>query len=196
MQICRNKETAAGALIGLALGFLILPLRWLLAALAAGAFHEFCHWAAVRLCGGQVGKFQLSGSGAVMEAENLSRGKEFICTLAGPLGGLLLLLISKWFPAIAVCGLLQSAYNLLPIYPLDGGRALRCCAGLLFSPKIAHHIVIWTERLCLTAIIVTAIYAAVFLKLGIMPVLLAAALFAKKNSLQTEANKSTIGLPF
>lgn len=191
-----DPDVSAGALIALALALLILPLRWLLGVVIAAAFHECCHWAAIRLCGGKVTAFHLGSGGAVMAAENLSRGKELVCALAGPLGGLLLLLTVKWFPVLAICALLQSAYNLLPVYPLDGGRALRCAAALLFSPATAAGIAVWAERIVLVTISITAVYAAVWLRLGLLPLLLAAAVIVRKNTLQTVENKSTIELPF
>ena len=192
----RNNTVSGCALITLALAVLILPLRWLMAGAAAAAFHEGCHWAAIRLCGGRAARLHIGVRGAVMGVGELSPCKELICALAGPLGSLLLLLTARWFPAVAVCAVLQSAYNLLPIYPLDGGRALRCAVRLFLPVNMADKVAVWTERLCLGAILVGAVYTAIWMRLGLMPLLLAAMIFAKKNSLQTAGNKSTIDLPF
>lgn len=179
----------------LALALLLLPLRWLLAALSAAAFHELCHWAAVRLCGGKVTGLRIGAGGAVMAAEELSGWKELLCTLAGPVGSLLLVLTAKWFPAVAVCAIFQSAYNLLPVYPMDGGRILRCGARILLPPRIAEGVCIWTERLCLGAMGAVALYAWAFLKLGPIPVLLVIAVILKKslaNRAQKEYNSPII----
>ncbi len=69
-----------------------------------------------------------------MRADGMSSGKSVICILSGPMGSLLLFLFVRWIPRIAFCGLLQGIYNLLPIYPLDGGRVVRCMLDLKNRP--------------------------------------------------------------
>ena len=123
---------------------LTLPLNWLLSALAAAAFHELCHGAAILLLGGRIWGIRISAGGAVMETEPLSSGKELVCALAGPAGSLLLVLTFRIFPRVAVCALVQGAFNLLPVFPLDGGRALRCALAR-FCPKWANRIAVWAE---------------------------------------------------
>ena len=53
---------------------LTLPLNWLLSALAAAAFHELCHGAAILLLGGRIWGVRIGAGGAVMETEPLSSG--------------------------------------------------------------------------------------------------------------------------
>ena len=55
-------------------------------------------------------------------------GAELICALAGPGGSLLLGLAP--IPELAVCGLIQGLFNLIPLMPMDGGRALGCLLEL------------------------------------------------------------------
>lgn len=112
--------------IYLALLFLIMPLPWLLAAVTAAAFHELCHMAAVRAMGGRVEGMRLGIIGAVMETDLPSRAREGLAALAGPAGSFLLVSLYRWLPHIAICAFVQGIFNLLPLYPLDGGRALRC----------------------------------------------------------------------
>lgn len=104
---------------------LTLPLRWLLAAALAGAVHELCHLAAVRLLGGRIKGLVLGPGGAVMDAELPPGIGQLLAILAGPMGSLALLGLCRWFPRVALCGAVQGLFNLLPLPWLDGGRALR-----------------------------------------------------------------------
>lgn len=114
-----------GALILLALLLLVLPLKWLLAALLAAAVHELWHLAAVRLLGGRPQGLWIGARGACMGAVLPGRGKELLAIAAGPLGSLSLVLFARALPRTALCGLIQGLYNLIPVEPLDGGRAAR-----------------------------------------------------------------------
>lgn len=177
----------------LALLLLVLPLRWLLAAMTAAAFHEFCHFAAVYLCGSRIRAVRVRENAAILEAEDLQTGEQIFCLLAGPLGSLLLLPLSGWIPRIAVCAAFQSLYNLLPVYPLDGGRVLRCGMQIL-CPKYGDQICLWTERCCLIAVWAVALYGTFVLKLGLFPVILAAGIFLRTKSGKISCNEKPLGL--
>ena len=151
----------------LAMMLLTLPLKWLIAAILAAAYHELCHIGAIRICGGTIHRLDLSPSGANLNISTLSPVHELICTLAGPLGGLCLLFFSRWIPRIAVCAAFQSLYNLLPIYPLDGGRALRCVFSMVTTEERSFKFCKAIEYLCLTTIALIALYGTFVLKLGI-----------------------------
>lgn len=163
---------APGAWFLGALMLLILPLNWLLAAAAAAFFHELCHYFALLLCAIPVHSVQISGRGAVMDTAPMGLRQEFFCALAGPLGGLCLLLLIRWIPRIAICAGVQSLFNLLPVYPLDGGRALRCLARHYLPPESAESLLKWTARLCLGGILLLSLLAALRYHLGLLPLLL------------------------
>lgn len=183
MPVGRNKfqlTVQPGAYLLAALWLLVLPLRWCGAAAAAAAIHELFHCMAVYLSGGEIWGGAIGPGGAVIRAAPMSRGRMLVCALAGPLGGALTaVLLVRCCPRIAFCGVVQTAWNLLPLGGLDGGQALRCGAELLFSEAAA-------QRLCKGAAWATAamavgmgIYGTFFAGLGLLPLVLAGILFLR-----------------
>lgn len=108
-----------------ALWLLVLPLRWGIGAALAVFVHELCHIVMMKLLGVRIHAICIGSRGVRIESEPMSAKKEMLCALAGPLGSFSLLLLSPHFPEAALWALAQGLYNLLPFYPLDGGRALR-----------------------------------------------------------------------
>ena len=113
----------------LALMLLLFPLRFLVGVLLAALIHELGHLLALKLAGGRVLSIRLRSFGARIEAAPMSPGRTALCALAGPAAGALTIFAWKSFPELALAGLVQTVFNLIPVYPLDGGRALRniCC---------------------------------------------------------------------
>ena len=113
----------------LALMLLLFPLRFLVGVLLAALIHELGHLLALKIAGGRVLSIRLRSFGARIEAAPMSPGRTALCALAGPAAGALTIFAYKTFPELALAGLVQTVFNLIPMYPLDGGRALRniCC---------------------------------------------------------------------
>ena len=130
-------ELRTGAFFAVAVELLILPLWFLLSLVIAGAFHEISHYLALKVLNVRVYHISIGPFGASMETEDMEPWRELFCALAGPLGSLILVPFFKWIPGIALCGLIQGAFNLLPIYPSDGGRILKCLLEILKIPKRA-----------------------------------------------------------
>lgn len=108
-----------------AAGILLLPFRFLMAALAAATIHELCHLCVLALCSVPVLRIRIGPFGAVIRSGCLTPIQELVCAAAGPVGSILLLVTAEVFPLLAFCGLIQGIFNLLPVYPMDGGRILR-----------------------------------------------------------------------
>lgn len=168
-----------GACLVGAVLLLILPLDWLLAAVIAATVHELCHLFAIKAVGCRIRSLTVGSGGAVMETEAMSRGRELICALAGPAGSLVLLLFVRWIPRIALCAAVQGIFNLLPVFPLDGGRAVRCGAEMLFKGERAGKIVRFLESACMTAILLAGITLTLVYRFGLVPVLFALILTVK-----------------
>jgi len=77
---------------------------------------------------------------------------------------------------IALTGAIQSLYNLLPLYPTDGGRALQCCAKLILPHGAADKMIYTAEIITLSAVMALGVYGSVWLRLGILPAALAVSL--------------------
>lgn len=165
----RSNSFSGGFCIMAALAILVLPLKWLMAAASAALWHEICHLLALRLLGGKWMPLGLFASGARIIMPDMSRGRELLCAFAGPAGSLMLALLHPWLPLPALFGLVQGIYNLIPIYPLDGGRALACIADELLPPVYA----LWLREFVAWGFIGGAITAAFYLMLfagwGIAP---------------------------
>ena len=124
-----------GFLYLLAILLLTIPLRWIAASSLAGAFHELGHFAAVQLLDGHVSAVDFTLHGARMHVTPLCQRKQLFCLLAGPAASFFLMLLWPIFPRVALCGLAQGVYNLLPFGNQDGAQALRCLRGLFLTRK-------------------------------------------------------------
>ena len=122
-------RTDGGFWIVLGLMVLLFPVRFLVGVLLAAVIHELGHLTAIRLTGGRVRGIWLHAGGARIKTAPMEPGQAILCALAGPGAGALTMLAWRWFPELAVAGLVQTIFNLIPIYPLDGGRVVRniCC---------------------------------------------------------------------
>lgn len=170
-----------GAVIFAALGLLLLPIRWLAAILLAGVVHELCHILFMLIQNIRIHNIRVGISGTVIFTESMSTLQELICAAAGPAGSLCLLILLEVYPELALCGLAQGLFNLLPLYPSDGGRILR--SGLnLFCPKYADQAVKWAERGTLGMMILSGIILCVLFPRWLWVVLMGASLMLRPLS--------------
>ena len=128
-------ETDGGFWIVLGLMVLLFPVRVVAGIMLAALIHEVGHILSLWLCGGRIRRLSLQIGGAKIEAAPMPPGRELCCILAGPAAGALTIFAWRAFPELAVAGLVQTAFNLLPLPNLDGGRALRniCCKLMDFG---------------------------------------------------------------
>lgn len=172
---------------------LTLPLDWLLAAFLAAAFHECCHAVAVMLLGGKIQKLRVGMGGAVLDTRISGTWQELLSAAAGPAGSLLLLLLRHVFPKLAVCALIQGLFNLLPLYPMDGGRMLRCGLEML-CPEKAERIWRRMEKMLLIFLLVLGLGGTGTLALGPAPMVAAIAITIRAVLRKRPCKRSQIGV--
>lgn len=137
--------------------------------LAIVLIHELGHFTAAAYYKWRIRQIMLWVFGGVMDTDeqgNRPVWEEFIVTIAGPFQHLVIYLIVAIASSLSLLpsSLIESilfynttilVFNLLPIWPLDGGKLL----FFLFTKKFAfqrayHSILIWSAILCLIALIV------------------------------------------
>ena len=99
----------------------------------AAAVHECGHVVAIRLCGGSIRSFRLSGTGGEIRymLPVQSSAREVLIALSGCLfgGALSAIAILSGRPLLCGASTMLTLFNLLPIPFLDGGRALELAFG-------------------------------------------------------------------
>lgn len=123
-------ETEGGFWLLTALMNLLFPVRFTAGVFLAAAIHETGHILAIRFRGGRIRRLVLGAGGARLVTDPMDPVRELVCALAGPAAGALTIAAWRFFPELALVGLVQTAFNLLPVYPLDGGRAWRAFFAL------------------------------------------------------------------
>ena len=169
---CPKVEISAGACLWGAVLLLAVPLPWVAAAVMAAAFHELFHCLMIWLLGGTVWEIRMGSGGTAINMVGLSNGAELLAAAAGPAGSFSLLLLAERLPPLALCGFVQGMFNLLPVYPMDGGRILFCILSLVMPMEKAEIICTWVEKGILILLLTGGVVLSLFYKLGPMPLLL------------------------
>lgn len=162
-----------------AIAISVFPLRFLIAWIIASVTHEAIHILAICVMKIDILRITLDGNGTIIETESMLPYQELICALAGPFGGMLLVLFARAIPEAAMCALIQSAFNLLPYYPLDGGRALHCLIAMLAGECCANRITAYINVIVLVLLLAVFFFLQLHYRLGVMPLFIILLLFHK-----------------
>ena len=130
-----SLEVRPGAVVLLSGLYFLLPLRWCARLALTVTVHELGHVAALILCGVQV-------CGLVLRCTPPEGALRTVtAALAGPAAGtgLFCILRGLGYIACAELSLLFSCVNLLPVLPLDGGRALYAALSALAGERAAER---------------------------------------------------------
>lgn len=163
----------------MAVAILIIPAPWVVSWLIASMLHELGHYIAIRICGFRVYCLKIGCGGAKIYTQPLLN-REGFCALAGPLAGFVLVLFVKWIPRIALCGVIQSVFNLLPIGEMDGARVLKGVLYSILPQSIADVLLKIACTLTLTTLLLVSV--CVFsIDFGILPIVMSFAMIVNKR---------------
>lgn len=148
-EFAGRPSVAIGRWEGYALGLLLA-----FGLFVGVAIHELCHTLVGIRLGGRVRGITLMFLGGVSEMSRPPRSNwgQILMAAAGPLASIALAVVA-WAIALATGGLTRlllitfaemnfiiGLFNLLPAYPLDGGRVLRGALVYFVGPRRATHV--------------------------------------------------------
>ena len=150
-QLAVKKVRVSGAaLLALAAVYFFDSGRMLEIVAFAAAVHELGHYLASKLLGLRLCEFNIELWGLHMRFDGvLSYRDDLLTAAAGPLASLLLALASAaagryagWQDAYLLAGVsfLFGLFNLLPVFPLDGGRIVCAASATLWGPVTADAV--------------------------------------------------------
>lgn len=176
-MVCKKINVSVSFVAFLCAFYYFDPMQSFTPFLLSAAFHELGHLLALRLCGAEIKMIRLRAFGTQIVTLPIAYRKEYIVAAAGPLSNFLLLLFSaKKLPLLALVNFGLLFYNLLPIYPLDGGRMLRASLSMLFPEHIVHILEKTVGGLCLLTICCASCYLTCVWHAGLWPILVCAML--------------------
>lgn len=176
----KRLDLAPGFAAALCLLRLLAEPRVFYAFLTAAAAHEAGHVMAIYLVGGRVTGIRLGMCDAKIETRGLGYRQEIFCALAGPgMSVLVCLALRKAYATCAAISLLLGLFNAMPVYPLDGGRALRAGLCLVLPLGRAEAVSNIAGLAVCAAGLAGAVFCARAYGLGFAPVALWLVVFAR-----------------
>ena len=138
--------------------------------LCAMTVHELAHILAMLACGGRIRKLTLRFADFQILSSGLGYRQELFAALAGPLVNLVCgAAFCMQRPVFAAYSLFLGIYNLLPVWPLDGGRMIRCIL-LARLPLGQAERVSGTISYCVCGLLLAAgLFLTFFRKTGLWP---------------------------
>jgi len=139
-----HVEISAGVCLVTAWFAAVNGWRLLGIVLNAVVVHELGHFLVLMGFGAKITGVRLSVFGAVLDANcaELSYGRELLSALAGPAANFLYAAVLTILGGEMAAGanLVLCAFNLLPVRPLDGGRAVYLAASWLAGPAAGETV--------------------------------------------------------
>ncbi|WP_273850942.1 M50 family metallopeptidase [Guptibacillus spartinae] len=166
------KKISIHPLFWMTIGLSILTGRFreMLLLFVVVLIHELGHAGAARFFGWRLKEIVLlpfGGVAVVDEHGNRPFKEELIVILAGPLqhvwmigGGAIFYYLGLWdemFSLFLLHNLMILLFNLLPIWPLDGGKLLFLFYSLRYPFKVSHKVMLHSSLICLCLLVLTTV---------------------------------------
>lgn len=120
--------------------------------------HELSHMIVALLINVDVEEITLLPFGASAKySGNVTLWQEFLIAIAGPLASLFFAWVYHNHTYFMV-NVLIIIFNLLPIYPLDGGRIIKVLCLAIFGAKLGNELFILSQKIAMLLLIVLALY--------------------------------------
>ena len=158
--------------------------------------HEFAHYFVAKRLGYNVDGFLLSAYGIGMQTNNSYRKKdEILISIAGPIFNLILIILTVFlwwvYPSMyfftydfVMCNFLVMVFNMIPLYPLDGGRVIVCLFSRFNKKKVLK--VSNMISIILGVILMVLFFISIFTRINLN--LLFIGLFLTINSISCDRN--------
>lgn len=134
--------------------------------------HEFGHAFMAQRLGGQVDEVELNGLGGIArihplptriaEAATVAAGPAVTALLAVQFLGIWMVWSHPWILHAAAVNIVLLALNMLPIFPLDGGRLTRSLVQLFTDRVTATRIVVAAGRVLLVPLTLFSLYVGIY----------------------------------
>lgn len=137
---------------------------------AAAAVHELGHLLCLRLCRVPVLRLRLSAAGAELETGPMPPRQALLCAAAGPGANLLAgAALLRCAPRFSLLCWMLAGFNLLPVWPLDGGRMIRCVLLARLPITQAEHISEIVSFAACAVLLLIGVFLTFFRKSGLWP---------------------------
>ena len=130
---------------------------------SAALAHELGHLLTLLLTGAEIRKIRMTPAGLVIEYTGaLSDAQQIAIITAGPAGGFIFALLCFWagtryYQYAGAIALLSTLFNLMPVYPMDGGRLSFIILSRIMPDMAAMRFLRWVGSLCSVGVMATGI---------------------------------------
>lgn len=138
----------------------------LTAFLTAALAHELGHLALLWLNGAALRRIRITAFGPVIDyCGDLTKRQEMGVMAAGPLAGLFFAIFAffldtAYFNYAGTIAILATVFNLLPVYPMDGGRLLGALLEETMPDRAAGLVLRLCGTVCSAGVFLTGVIAA------------------------------------